>query len=345
MIPLMQPVMTGEMIKAATDALANERLIMGESVYKFEEEFAKYIGTDFAVAVNSGTFALQTAIMAADIKHRVIATTPTSFIATSNAIVHSGNAVSFRDIDYNTGNINPENVENANAILPVHLYGKPCDMDKLLEVKERTGAVIIEDACQAHGAEYNGQKIGSIGDAGCFSFYSTKNMTVGTDGGIVTTNNIDIAKNIDILRNCGRINQNTHSMIGYTGRMSTVAAAIGRVQLRYLDEWNIHRKEIAELYKSILPEEILFNSEDSVHHIFAIHSADRDTIAEYLNINDIQTGIHYPIPIHLQPCYSGKDGQFPNAEKFAKETLSLPMSAVISKDDIKYVCEKVLEVI
>jgi len=353
-IPLAKPVFIEEMKEAAIDALENEFFVMGESVYKFEEEFARYIGTKYAISVNSGTFALASSLIALGIeKNDRVLTTPMSFIATTNSVIHAGGVPIFLDIAGDTGNIDPNLIgdtpKGIRGIIPVHLFGNPCDMDKIMEFKEE-GLFVLEDACQAHGAVYKGKKVGSIGDVGCFSFYSIKNMTVGGDGGMVTTNNEEIAQKIRILRNCGRISKYEHSMIGYTARLNTVNAAIGRVQLKHLDEWNEKRRYAARIYQENLPKEVLLRkNRNSVYHIFAIRSERRDEIVQHLKVNGIRTGIHYPIPIHLQPIYKKlfgyKEGDYPLSEQFSKEIVSLPMFPEITKDQVKFVCEKILEVI
>lgn len=353
-IHLSKPVFTEEMKEAAIAALQNEFFVLGESVYKFEGEFARYVGQKYAVSVNSGTFALASSLTALDIERGdKILTTPMSFIATANAIIHAGGIPVFSDIESDTGNIDPtlgkNKIKDIKGIIPVHLYGTPCDMDKIMEFKEE-GVFVIEDACQAHGAVYKGKKVGTIGDVGCFSFYSVKNITVGGDGGMVTTNNEEIAEKIRILRDCGRISKYEHDMIGYTARLNTVNAAIGRVQLKHLDEWNEKRRYAARIYQQNLPEELLLRENgNSVYHIFAIRSKRRDKIIQHLKENGIETGIHYPIPIHLQPIYKKlfgyKEGDNPISEQFSREIVSLPMFPEITKDEVKFVCENVKEVI
>jgi len=355
-IPLAKPLVTGEMIDAAIHALQNEFLVMGESVYKFEEEFARYIGTKHAASVNSGTFALASSLIASGIeKGDKILTTPMSFIATANSVIHAGGIPVFSDIENDTGNMDTNLIENkskgARGIIPVHLYGTPVDMDKIMELKEikEEGLFVIEDACQAHGAMYKGKRAGGIGDVGCFSFYSVKNMTVGGDGGMVTTNNEEIAEKIRILRDCGRISKYEHSMIGYTARLNTVNAAVGRVQLKHLDDWNEKRRYAARIYQKSLPRDLLLSeNENSVYHIFAMRSRRRDEIIQHLTEKGIVTGIHYPIPIHLQPIYKKlfgyKEGIYPVSEQFSREVVSLPIFPEITKDEVKFVCEQVLEV-
>ena len=353
-IPLSKPVFNEEMKEAVVNSLQNEFFVLGEGVFKFEEEFARYIGTKYAISVSSGTFALASSLIAVGVgKSNKILTTPMSFIATANSIIHAGGIPVFSDTEKDTGNIDANLIEDIpkdiNGIIPVHLYGNPCNMEKIMEFEEE-GLFVIEDACQAHGAVYNGRKVGSIGAVGCFSFYSVKNMTVGGDGGSVTTNNEEIAEKIKILRDCGRISKYEHSMIGYTARLNTVNAAIGRVQLKHLDEWNEKRKYAARIYRKNLPEKLLLRENgNSVYHIFAIRSDRRDEIIQHLKENGIEAGIHYPIPIHLQPIYKKlfgyKEGDYPRSERFSMEVVSLPMFPEITKDEVKFVCKKIMEVI
>ena len=359
MIPLSKPIINEEMVKAAMEALTTDKLVLGENVYKFEEEFAKYNGVDYAIAVNSGTAALHISLLAAGIKKGQKAlTTPNSFVATSNSILHAGAVPVFVDIEENTGNINTTLIKstikryNTKAILPVHLYGNPCDMDDIIEVARKNDLIVIEDACQAHGALYKGKKVGSIGDVGCFSFYSIKNMTVGGDGGMLTTNDEKIAERAGCLRDCGRRSKYEHVMVGFTARLNTINAAIGRVQLKYLDKWNENRRKIAKEYRKRLPEKIQLLDKESVkavYHQFVIKTESRNKLKEYLKINDVETGIHYPIPIHLQPIYKElfglKEGSFPIAEDFSKKVLSLPMYPELDMDKVKFICEKISEVI
>jgi len=351
MIPLFMPEFTQEMRDAAVHALQNEFYVMGESVHRFEEDFAKYCGTRHAVSVSSGTAALKIALIAMGLKagERVV-TTPNSFIATSNSVIHAGGKPVFADIEANTGSIDPSliNMKGARGVIPVHIYGSPAKLD---EIKEAAGGgFILEDACQAHGAEYKGRKVGSIGDAGCFSFYSAKNMTVCGDGGMIITNNEGIAAKAAMLRDCGRKSKYEHPMIGFTERLNTVNAAIGRVQLTMLDGWNEKRRGIAGMYRSMLPANMLLSEgKDAlpVYHLFVVKSGQRDALQEFLKSGGITTGIHYPIPIHMQPSYMERfgygGGEFPVAERFAREVLSLPIYPGLKKDDVRLVCEKVNE--
>ncbi|WP_068320843.1 DegT/DnrJ/EryC1/StrS family aminotransferase [Pyrococcus kukulkanii] len=360
-IPLARPVINEEMIEAAVNALQNEKLVLGESVFKFEEEFAKYFGVKYAVSVNSGNTALLFAFQAlgVDGASEVIGPSAT-FIATMNGAVLLGADPVFADIDMNTYTIDPEDVkkkitEKTKVIVPVHLYGYPADMEKLMEISEETGIPILEDCAQAHGAEYRGKKVGTFGEVAIFSFYPTKNMTVGGDGGMVITNNEEIAELVKKLRDNGRKSKNTHDIIGHTARLNTVNAAIGRVQLKYLDEWNEKRRKIASIYDKILDtlDEVVTPPKPSssikpVYHLYVIRVPEnkRNLLGAWLEKNGIQTAVHYPIPIHLQPAYARfgyKEGDLPITEKWAKTVLSIPMFVEMTKDQAKYVGEKIYE--
>jgi len=358
-IPLFVPVFTEEMKEAAINALENEFFVMGESVRLFEEEFAGYCGTKHAVAVSSGTAALRLSLLAFGVKPGdMVVTTSNSFVATANSIVHAGGKPVFTDIEASTGNMNPDKMDFAGSsskdmkgIMPVHLYGNPARLEEIKDVAGKGwNGFVLEDACQAHGAEYKSRKVGSIGDAGCFSFYSAKNMTVGGDGGMVVTNSEEVAERVAMLRDCGRKSKYEHTMVGYTNRLNTINAAIGRVQLKCLDGWNGKRRQLARIYRSMLPGDILLSDTKGsvpVYHLFVIRSKQRDALQKHLDDNGIGTGIHYPLPVHLQPVYMEmfgfRGGEFPVAERFANEALSLPMYPGLEKDKVKFVCEKVLE--
>src|SRR6266700_1341934 len=312
----MRPIIDDEMIEASASALRDERLVMGESVHKFEEEFARYCGTRYAVSTGSGTAALQIAFQSIGLKNDdEVMTTPFSFFATSNAIIHAGAQPRFADVENSGFNLDPgktseKMTSKTRVVLPVHLYGQPARMAEFLALKEEHGLSVVEDACQAHGAEYDGKKVGSLGLAGCFSFYSSKNMTVGGDGGMITTDDEELADAARSFRDCGRAAKYEMSRVGYTSRLNTVNAAIGRVQLRRLDKWNSLRRGIATVYRRDLegvegirlpPEE---NSKEvPVYHLFVIRSEHRDRIAKRLEEKGIESAIHYPIPINLQAHY------------------------------------------
>lgn len=347
--------MNEEMIEAAVHALRNERMVMGESVLKFEEEFARYIGTDHAVSLASGTAALQLTLIALSVRGKEILTTPFSFIATANVAIEAGAVPKFADVSEKDYNIDPRRVEKAAgsktaALMPVHLFGHPADMDGLLETCRKKRLALVEDAAQAHGAEYKGKKAGALGDIGCFSFYPTKNMTVAGDGGMVTTNDEKLAKEVAKLRDCGRVSHYLHDRVGYTSRLNTCNAAIGRVQLRHLEEWNERRRSLAKRYQAKLSSvdgivtPLMPDSKcKPVFHQYVVKAEKRDQLAEFLSKNGVDTAIHYPVPIHLQPVYREmygyKEGDFPVSEKLAASVLSLPIHPSLRDQDIDYVCE------
>jgi perosamine synthetase len=356
-VPFAKPIMDEEMIQAAANALRNERLVMGESVHKFEEEFARFIGTKHAIAVSSGTAALHIAMIASKVCGKEVVTTPMSFIATSNAAIQAGATPRFADARESDYDIDPNQVklvtnEKTAAILPVHLYGQPCEMAPLVELSQKKGLKLIEDAAQAHGAVYKGKRIGSIGDFGCFSFYTTKNMTVGGDGGMVTTNDDEMAKEVSKMRDCGRASRYVHDMVGFTARLNTCNAAIGRVQLRHLESWNERRRALAGLYshelkglKDIGTPPLANKDITPVFHLYVIRSKRRDELASYLSGKGVETVIHYPVPIHLQPVYvqmyGYMEGSYPVSERLSASVLSLPLFPEMKDEEVKYVCEQI----
>ena len=349
-IPFFVQEFTDEMEKAAIDALRNESFVNGESVSKFEEEFARYIGTKYAVSVNSGNSALQLSLMALDISNNSKVATPTnSFIASANCIRMTNAQPILTDIDARDGGIDVSSItERPDAIIPVHIYGNPCDFDSVKAFAEEQKIPIIEDACQAHGAIYRNKKVGSLSDVGCFSFYPTKNMTVGGDGGMSTTNNEEVADKIRSIRDNGRKTKNEFDKLGFTMRLNTINAAIGRIQLKHLDEKNSRRREIVSIYKENLIEDCILPENEngkSVYHQIVIRHENRDKIREELTNNDIGSAIYYEKPIHLQPLYLEYDYKLPNSEKFAKEVLSLPSYPSLTNDQLLEICEHVNKII
>ena len=359
-IPLAKPVFDEEMKNAAVNALQNEKFVMGESVFRFEEEFAKFCGVKRAVSTSSGTFALQLSLQALGVNSKdKVVTTPFSFIATANSAYCTGATPIFADVDAKTCNIDPikakqKLTDDAKAILPVHLYGYPADMGSMMDLTESGKRVVVEDCCQAHGAKYHGKKVGSIGSVGCFSFYSAKNMTVGGDGGMAVTNDEEVANKIAKLRDCGRISHYEHDIIGLTARLNTVNAAIGRVQLKRLDDWNQKRRNAAAQYNKLLSDvaELKLPPAESsditpVYHLYVVQTSRRDELKKYLESSGIQCGVHYPIPIHLQPIYKQlygyKQGDFPASERAANQVLSLPMYPDIEKPAVEQVSQVIHE--
>ena len=349
-IPFFVQEFTQEMEDAALDALRNEQFVGGESVSKFEEEFAEYIGTKYAVSVSSGNSALHLSLLALGISQNSKVITPTnSFIASANCIRMINASPMLCDINSEDGSIDMNSInDNADAIIPVHIYGNPCHFDSVKSFADEQKIPIIEDARQAHGATYKNKKVGSISDIGCFSFYPTKNMTVGGDGGIITTNNEEIAKNVSSLRNNGRKTSNEFDKLGFTMRLNTVSAAIGRVQLRNLDDRNQRRREIVAIYRKKLAEDcVLPENKDgkSVYHQIVIRHKKRDEIRNELTESEIGSMIYYEKPIHLQPFYLNLGYSLPNSEQFAKEILSLPSYPSLTDDQANLICEYVNKII
>ena len=349
-IPFFVQEFTDEMEEAVIHALRNESFVNGESVSKFEEEFAEYTGTKYAVSVNSGNSALQISLMSLGISNNSKVVTPTnSFIASANCIRMVNAHPILSDIDLKDGGIDVSTVtENVDAIIPVHIYGNPCNFDSVKAFAEEQNIPIIEDACQAHGAIYNDKKVGSLSDVGCFSFYPTKNMTVGGDGGMATTNNEDLAQKISSIRDNGRKTKNEFDKLGFTMRLNTVNAAIGRIQLKHLDEKNTRRREIVSIYKKNLIEDCILpenNNGKSVYHQIVIRHEKRDQIREELTNNAIGSAIYYEKPIHLQPVYEKYDYKLPNSEKFSKEIMSLPSYPLLTDEQALIICEHVNRVI
>jgi perosamine synthetase len=350
MIPFFVPEFTKDMENAAINALRNEKFVMGESVAKFEEEFARYIGTKYAISVNSGNSALQLSLLSLNIaEESKVITSTNSFIASANCILMTGSKPILCDINYDDGNMDIKSTnEKPDAIIPVHIYGNPCDLESIKNVSETYKVPIIEDACQAHGAVYEQKKVGSLGDVGCFSFYPTKNMTVCGDGGMVTTNNEEIKNEIESLRDNGRKTRTEHDKLGFTMRLNTVSAAIGRIQLQTLENKNKRRREIASLYKKFLNEDCMLSENPkgvSVYHQIVLKHKKRDEIFSHLSKNNIGIAIHYPIPIHRQPLYKNLGYNLPISEKFSNEVVSLPSYPGLEDDDVKVVCEKINEVL
>ena len=353
-IPFFVQEFTAEMEEAAIHALRNESFVGGESVSKFEEEFAAYAGTKYAVSVSSGNSALQISLMSLGISNDSKVITPTnSFIASANCIRMANARPILADIDLRDGGIDISSVasvdaQTANAVIPVHIYGNPCDFDSVKEIAENENFPIVEDACQAHGATYNGKKVGSLGDVGCFSFYPTKNMTVAGDGGMTTTDNEEIALKIKSIRDNGRKTKNEFDKLGFTMRLNTVNAAIGRVQLKHLDEKNTRRREIVSIYRKNLANDCILPENEngkSVYHQIVIKHEKRDQIRQELTDNDIGSAIYYETPIHLQPIYQKYGYKLPNSEKFSKEIMSLPSYPSLTDDQLLVTCEHVNKII
>lgn len=335
--------------------LESTDFILGKDVELFEQEFADYCGARFGVSVDNGTSALELALRACGIGDGdEVITVANTFIATASAIAFTGARPVLVDIDPHTYNIEVGDIEQAitdrtKAIMPVHLYGQPADMDPIMELARARGLIVIEDACQAHGALYKGKRVGSIGDAGCFSFYPAKNLGGYGDGGILVTNNENIANRVKMLRNYGQKEKYHHLFIAYNRRLDTLQAAVLRVKLRRLDEWNQARRRNAQLYSQLLANtDVVTPMEASyarhVYHLYIVRAQDRESLREYLQSRGVSTGIHYPIPIHLQEVYrylGYQRGDFPITEGYAKEIFSLPMYPELTEEQIQYVVQAI----
>ena len=330
--------------------------ILGREVRLFEEEFAAFSEARYAVGVDSGTSALELALRAYDIgPGDEVITAANSFIASALAISHAGATPVLVDVDPFTHTIDVTGIERAitsrtKAIIPVHLYGHPAHMDPIRKIAEQHGLIVIEDACQAHGARYKGRRAGSLGHAAAFSFYPGKNLGAYGDGGMVVTNDADIRKRLEMLRNYGQEEKYHHLTQGFNRRLDTLQAAVLRVKLKYLEKWNAARRWQAELYHRllagtalVLPSEAV--GAQSVWHLYVIRTEYRDKLKEYLASRGIAAGIHYPVPIHLQPAYRNlgyKRGSFPVTEQYAQRILSLPMYAELTPELIDCVAKSIL---
>jgi dTDP-4-amino-4,6-dideoxygalactose transaminase len=342
-----------EIDEAVIKVLESTQFILGDAVAALETEFASYTNADYGVALNTGTSALHLALLAAGIgEGDEVITVPFTFIASVAAISYTGATPVFVDIDPVTYTIDASQIECAitaktKAILPVHLYGQAADMDPILEIASRYGLTVIEDAAQAHGAEYKGRRVGSIGDIGCFSFYPGKNLGAYGEGGMAVTNNSGYAHTMRMLRDWGQERRYHHVLKGYNYRMDGIQGAILRVKMRYIESWTEARISHASLYtqllansKLVLPVTLPHNRH--VNHIYAVRSIHRKVLQKRLDEKGIQTGIHYPIPVHLQPAYADlgcKLGDFPYSEAAANEVFSLPMYAELTLEQIHIVVE------
>lgn len=320
--------------------------ILGEEVEQFEEEFASYCGTKYGIGVASGTDALTLAIKALDIgEGDELITVPNTFIATVDAISSNGAKPIFVDINTETYNIDVTKIEEkitnkTKAIVPVHLYGHPADMDEIITIAKEYDLKVVEDACQAHGAEYKGKRVGSLGDVACFSFYPSKNLGAYGDGGIVVTDSEEIAERVGMLRNYGQSKKYYHDFIGYNSRLDEIQAAILRVKLKHLDNWNAKRRQLAKIYNELLADVSNIETpieKDCVKHVFhlyVVRCKKRDMLEHYLNSKGVSTGIHYPIPVHQQRVYKHLENRLPVTERYSKEILSLPMFPELSQEEV-----------
>lgn len=337
--------------------MENTDFILGEEVQLLEKEYARFCEAECAVGVDSGISALELTLRALGIgEGDEVITAPNSFIATASAISFAGAVPVFVDIEPEYFNIDPGKIEAAitpktKAIMPVHLYGQPADMDAINEIARKHGLKVIEDACQAHGARYKRRRVGALGDAGCFSFYPGKNLGAYGDGGMMVANDKAVVEKVKMLRNYGQKQKYNHIFLAFNRRLDTMQAAILRIKLRHLDEWNRKRRANAALYDRLLKDSnvrtpAVAGYAEHVYHLYVIITENRDKLLEYLNAKSVFAGLHYPIPIHLQPAYSSlgyKKGDYPVTEEYSGKILSLPMFPELTEEQIHFACELIKE--
>ena len=344
---------------AIQNVIDHTAFINGPDVAAFEEEFAAYCNAKYGIGASSGTTALHLALVACGVgPNDEVITVPNTFIATTEAISQCGATPVFVEVDEGTCTMDISRIERAltektKAILPVHLYGQPADMDPILELARQHDLKVIEDAAQAHGAEYKGRRAGGLGDAAAFSFYPGKNLGAYGDAGMVVTDDEEIAERCNVLADHGRKDKYEHQVEGYNYRLDTIQAAILRVKLRYLEEWTEQRREHASRYNRLLAEATIetpveANYARHVYHLYVVRVANRDAVLGRLKEKGVGVGVHYPIPLHLQPAYEGRGwrpGAFPVAERLAKECLSLPLFPELTVDQMQYVSEALFEAV
>jgi dTDP-4-amino-4,6-dideoxygalactose transaminase len=337
-----------EIDAAIAHALENAQFILGPAVAAFEKEFAQYTGAAAAIGLNSGTSALHLALLAAGIgPGDEVITVPFTFVATVASIGYCGAKPVFVDIDPVSFTMDATRIESAitprtKAILPVHLFGQPADMDPIMEIARRHNLIVIEDAAQAHGAEYKGRRVGSIGDMGCFSFYPGKNLGAYGEGGAVVTGNPAYERTVRMLRDWGAEKKYIHQLKGYNYRMEGIQGAILQVKLRHIEAWTEARRAHAAEYSRLLHDSGIgvpraMPYARHVWHVYAVRTQDRPGLQDALQRQEIQFGVHYPIPIHLQPAWAELNhsrGDFPHAEKAADEVLSLPIYPELTPENI-----------
>lgn len=342
-----------EIDDAIKSVLARTNFIQGEDVRLFEKEFAAFQGAGYGVACSSGTDALQLALLGLGVKPGdEVITVSHTFTATAEAICHCGAIPVFVDVDPRTYNMDASKLEAAitpktRVILPVHLYGQPADMDAILAVANRHGVKVLEDAAQAHGAEYRGRRVGAIGHAACYSFYPGKNLGAYGDAGAITTDDEALAKWCAMMADHGRTEKYSHDHVGFGKRMDTMQAAVLRAKLRHLEAWTALRREKAAAYTELLSGVVEPPYEPEwargVYHQYVVRVPRRDDVLRQLKEAGVGAGIHYPIPLHLQPCYSYlgyKRGDFPVTEQAADDILSLPIFPEITGEQQRYVAEQ-----
>lgn len=351
-----------EIIEKISGVIDTSSFILGQEVSEFERRFAAVAGTKFAFGVGNGTDALILALRALEIGHGdEVITVANTFVATVEAIAHVGAAPVLVDMDEATYNVSPDQIRNAistrtKAIIPVHLYGQPANMQPIMALAQEFGLKVIEDAAQAHGALYDGQPVGSLGNIGCFSFYPGKNLGAFGDGGAVVTDDENIAARLGSLRDHGSKRKYEHELVGYNSRLDSIQAAVLNVKLPYLAGWNTSRQQNAQCYGELLSEipgviiPYCHPSATHVYHLYVIRiiSRNRDQVMRHLQGYGVDTGIHYPIPVHLTKAFKSlgySRGSFPSAEEASTQILSLPMYPELAEDQIQFVVDKIKDCI
>lgn len=349
MIPISKPSLGEEELKNVREVLQSGNLAYGKFAKELEREFAGYIGVKHAIAVSSGTSALCISLKALIKKGDTVATTPFTFIATSNSIMYAGGKPAFSDIDSKNFNLDPRKVGKAKAILPVHLYGQTCEMGEMLEVAHKNGSFIIEDACQSHGAEYKGKKVGSIGDAGCFSFYPSKNMTSG-EGGMITTNSDETAEFCRLYRNHGQSEVYSYEQEGFNYRITDISASIALAQLKKLDGFIKKRRENARFFNEELAGvkgvQIPLEADYAKHvyNQYTLRVRKRDKFMELMKKKGVDCRVYYPQLTTDSPYYKKigcGNNNYPEAEKACSEVLSIPAHPLLNEDELKQIAESV----
>jgi dTDP-4-amino-4,6-dideoxygalactose transaminase len=380
-VPFMDLKRQYEMIKEEIDEAIQKTMescafVAGEKVKEFENNFANYCGTKYAVGISTGTSAIYTALKALDIgKHDAVITVPFTFIATAEAVSFTGATPIFVDIKEDSYTIDPEKIKeyiekkcewiekkgilrdqekklNVKAIIPVHLYGQPADMDAIMDIAQKYKIAVIEDSAQAHGALYKDKKVGTIGDLGAFSFYPSKNLGAYGQGGMVLTNKEELAEKVRMIIDHGQKERYTHEFEGWNFKMDGFQASILNVKLDYLDDWNEDRRQNAQYYNQLLgglekvltPKEMAYAKH--IYHLYVVRVPEREKFQTFLKENGVGTSIHYPIPLHLQKAYKYlgyKEGDFTISEKCAREIVSLPMFPELTRQEIEFVCTKIKE--
>jgi len=351
-VPLSNIEINNEVKNAVNKVLESKKFILGEETERFEDKFAKFCGVKYAACVSSGTAALFLTLQYFGIKKNDEIILPSmSYVATSTPVSLLGAKPKFVDVDHQNYTIDPSEIEKnitkkTKGIIPVRLYGHPANMDKINKIAKDNALFVLEDAAQAHGAEYKGKPVGSLGDAACFSFYPSKNLTVCGDGGIVVSNNVELIKKIKILRNHGRTTKYIHEIFGYNLRFNEIQASIGNIMMKKLQRSNSSRRKIAKIYDKKLIENAIIQKTEKwatpVYHMYTVRTKLRDKLQEFLTKKGISTGIHYPIPIHKQPVYKKFNKiKLPITEEIASTTLSIPMFPDLRYTQQEYVIDNV----